>query len=269
MRRGRDVHVGLPHRDALPVRPLREVARGARRGRAGDLPGRRSGPAAAQRARGASPATTRRSGAAPGEDFLGLKTLRDGEDPRDVHWRKTPRSASSSPASARERRGPNVTHHARRRTSPSDGGDDWDHAFERRIRDVASRAVAHLKRGDAVAVRTSAEPVARADRNAGADPILRFLALLESAPASSRTPSPGAGAHGQVRPRRWPDALRARPPRDDRRPGRAGRARGRQHRHARASGPPWRSSSGSALALAVPESVAVQDRSSVTPRRRA
>ena len=33
---------------------------------------------------------------------------------------------------------------------PDGAGDEWDAAFERRIRDVASRAVAHIKRGDRV-----------------------------------------------------------------------------------------------------------------------
>ena len=60
---------------------------------------------------------------------------------------------------------------------------DWTERFERRIRDVASRAVAHLKRGDAVALRTTTGERVRANTTVGADPILRFLALLESTPA--------------------------------------------------------------------------------------
>ena len=56
---------------------------------------------------------------------------------------------------------------------------DWNATFERRIRDVASRAVAHLKRGDRVAVVTTAGGGTRADRSVGADPLLRYLALVE------------------------------------------------------------------------------------------
>ena len=121
-----------------------------------------------------------------GEDYLGLRLMRDGEDPRDVHWRK---SAAVGQLVMRER-----AREARPDVSlpldvvrPDSAGDDWDSAFERRIRDVASRAVAHLKRGDSVAVRTNAAGAARADRAAGADPVLRYLALLEPVRASSVT----------------------------------------------------------------------------------
>src|SRR5258708_38686348 len=64
-----------------------------------------------------------------------------------------------------------------------DAGDEWAIAFERSIRDVASRAVAHIKRGARVVVSTTAGGSARADRTVGADPLLRYLALLEPVPA--------------------------------------------------------------------------------------
>ena len=121
------------------------------------------------------------AGRGHGEDFLGLKIMRHGEDPRDIHWRKT---AAVGQLVMRERA---------RETRPEvripldvmkpDGEkEEWDHGFERRIRDVASRAVAHLKRGDNVTIATSAGVTVRGDRTAGADPILRFLALVETVP---------------------------------------------------------------------------------------
>jgi uncharacterized protein (DUF58 family) len=122
-----------------------------------------------------------------GEDFLGLKPMREGEDPRDIHWRKT---ASVGQRVMRERA---------REARPDvrlpldvfrskDDKEEWDLAFERRVREVASRAVAHLKRGDSVTVFTSAGGSVRADRTAGADPVLRYLALVEAttAPAGPR-----------------------------------------------------------------------------------
>jgi uncharacterized protein (DUF58 family) len=119
-----------------------------------------------------------------GDDYLGLKRMRDGEDARDIHWKK---SAALGHLVARER-----AMEARPDVSisldvlrPKASTDEWDQVFERRIRDVASRAVAHLKRGDAVAIRTNAGGGARADRSAGADPVLRYLALLDAVQADS------------------------------------------------------------------------------------
>ena len=125
-------------------------------------------------------------GRGQGEDFLGLRALRDGEDPRDVHWRKT---AAVGQLLARER-----AREARPDVmllldviKPASAPEEWDAGFERRIREIASRAVAHLKRGDCVAVRTSAGQIARADRASGADPILRFLALVEAQATPEKT----------------------------------------------------------------------------------
>ncbi len=113
-----------------------------------------------------------------GDDYLGLKLHRQGEDKRDVHWRK---SAAVGQLVMRER-----AREARPDVvlpldvlRPEDAKDDWATTFERRIRDCASKAVAHLKRGDTVTLRTTAGDAIRADRTAGADPLLRFLALVE------------------------------------------------------------------------------------------
>jgi uncharacterized protein (DUF58 family) len=62
----------------------------------------------------------------------------------------------------------------------------WLARFERRIRDAASRAVAHLRRGDSVSVLTTTGDRVRADASVGADPVLRLLALLQPAPAPPR-----------------------------------------------------------------------------------
>jgi uncharacterized protein (DUF58 family) len=121
-----------------------------------------------------------------GDDYIGLKLLRDGEDPRDVHWRK---SAAVGQLVMRERA---------REARPDivlpldvvrrdDAKDEWWSAFERRIRDVASRAVAHIKRGDSVTIKTTAAEAVRGDRSTGADRLLRFLALVESVTMSELT----------------------------------------------------------------------------------
>lgn len=119
-----------------------------------------------------------------GDDYLGLKLLRAGEDPRDVHWRK---SAAVGQLVTRER-----AREARPDivlpldvVKPEGAKEEWFNGFERRIRDVASRAVAHIKRFDAVTIRTTASDAVRADRTTGADPLLRFLALLEAVPTET------------------------------------------------------------------------------------
>jgi uncharacterized protein (DUF58 family) len=62
---------------------------------------------------------------------------------------------------------------------PADAPEDFDRRFERSVREVASRAVAHVKRGDQVLLVTSAGGRVKVDRSAGIDPLLRFLALVE------------------------------------------------------------------------------------------
>jgi uncharacterized protein (DUF58 family) len=113
-----------------------------------------------------------------GEEFMGVKLMRSGEDPRDVHWRKTAAVGQMVMRErAREMR-PDVTL-TLDAVRPAESGDEWLASFERGIRDVASRSVAHLKRGDRVSVLTTSGGVVRADRAFGADPLLRYLALLE------------------------------------------------------------------------------------------
>ena len=186
MRRGRDVHVGfriatrfpfglfeksreVPAEGELVIYPAVDPVQLPPSG-----PGRHAGQDSSL-------------GRGHGEDFLGLRALREGEDPRDVHWRKTAAVGQLVALErAREAR-PDVTL-ALDVIKPASASDDWDVIFERRIRELASRAVAHLKRGDCVTVRTSAGQVARGDRASGADPILRFLALVEAqlAPAPKK-----------------------------------------------------------------------------------
>ncbi|MBM4361639.1 MAG: DUF58 domain-containing protein, partial [Deltaproteobacteria bacterium] len=121
-----------------------------------------------------------------GDEILGVRPMREGDDPRDIYWRK---SALMGQMVLRERARDtqrNVSllldaHH------PGERPDDaWLAQFERRIRDVASRAVAHLRRGDQVIVTASTGARVRADRSVGADPLLRMLALLEAEPAPAR-----------------------------------------------------------------------------------
>jgi uncharacterized protein (DUF58 family) len=177
LRRGRDVHVGFRIATRFPFglfEKSREVTA------AGELiiyPA--VDPVQLPPARtGRAPGTAHVFERGHGEDFLGLKLMRTGDDPRDIHWRKS--AAVGQPVMrerARETQ-PDVLLNLDT-LSPTNPPDDWSAIFERRIRDLASRAIAHLKRGDSVAVRTSSGAVTRANRMVGADPLLRYLALIE------------------------------------------------------------------------------------------
>ncbi|MGK4008533.1 DUF58 domain-containing protein [Sorangium sp. So ce1036] len=119
------------------------------------------------------------SGRGGGDETFGLRPMRDGDDPRDIYWRKsTLRDQLVLRERTRETR-PDVQIVVDT-VRPAGEGDGFSQLLERRIREAASRAVAHLKRGDGVLVATTLGERARGDRNSGADEILRFLALLEA-----------------------------------------------------------------------------------------
>jgi uncharacterized protein (DUF58 family) len=111
--------------------------------------------------------------------------MRQGDDPRDIYWRKsTVRDQLILRERSRETR-PDIEAviDPVRPTAASDNGpqaEAFNQHFEKRIREVASRAVAHIKRGDGVVVSTTLGERVRGDKNLGSDPILRFLALLEA-----------------------------------------------------------------------------------------
>src|SRR5262252_1931620 len=149
------------------------------------------------------------SGRGSGDEIFGLRLMREGDDPREIYWRKsTLLDQLVLRERARETR-PDVELPLEVRR-PTDAGDEWAVQFERRIRDVASRAIAHLKRGDSVTVITTNGERVRSDRTVGADRILRFLALVEAVDAPPGERRPPKPAPAPVRP---PSARQQRPAR--------------------------------------------------------
>ena len=201
-RRGRDVHVGFRIATRFPF-GLFEKSREV--GANGDLviypavdPLQLPAASTAGRVPGVDLVVAR----GHGEEFLGLKLMRLGEDPRDVHWRKSAAVGQMVMLERARETHPDVTL-TLDAVRPAGAGDEWATAFERRIRDLASRAVAHLKRGDRVAIVSTAGSTVRADRAAGADPILRYLALVE--PVASLS-SRGREKTVEMAPTMWPRA---------------------------------------------------------------
>jgi uncharacterized protein (DUF58 family) len=115
-----------------------------------------------------------------GDEIIAVRPLRDGDDPRDIYWRKsTVSNALVLRERAREVRAEvklTLNNHAPE-LPPSEA---WANRFEQSIRDLASRAVAHLRRGDSVTLNSASGTRVRANSSTGADPLLRFLALVEA-----------------------------------------------------------------------------------------
>lgn len=131
-----------------------------------------------------------------GDEILGVRPMRQGDDPRDIYWRKST-IANQYVLLERARETRREVELVVDANFPGEQpSDEWSNVFERRIRDVASQAVAHLKRGDRVTLHAKNGERARADGTLGADPLLRFLALLEphteGAALSPRTPLPAS-----------------------------------------------------------------------------
>lgn len=145
---------------------------------------RQSAGAGAEHGEGSSLA--RRGG---GDDILGLRAMREGDDPRDIYWR---RSAGVGPPVVMER-AREVRQLVRMRLDNLHDGEKPSEqsltAFEKRVRDVASHAVFHLRRGERVTIDATSGVSAVATPGTGADPVLRFLALIDLAPV-------GADKHG-------------------------------------------------------------------------
>jgi uncharacterized protein (DUF58 family) len=128
------------------------------------------------------------------EETFALRRMRDGEDPRDLYWRK-----STVPGQFIMRERAEQTHREvrlkldvyRAKVDSEEESEAQDKAFELRIIDLASRAVAHVKRGDRVVIKTNADERISAGRSRGIDPLLRFLALVELREASESA-IPGA-----------------------------------------------------------------------------
>lgn len=132
------------------------------------------------------------------DEQLGLKPYRPGEDLRHVHWRKTAASGQIVLREHAAEGAPDVDLELDDLCPLLDRAEDdeerrrWLDQFEARIRDLGSRAVAHLARGDAIHLRTASGTRLPGNPRLGSDPILRFLALLDASP--SPAPQPGRAA---------------------------------------------------------------------------
>jgi uncharacterized protein (DUF58 family) len=130
-------------------------------------------------------AVTQRIGV--GSEIAGLRHYQAGDAARSIHWKRT---AALGRVMSYERHSDASTHLAivLDNARPKGAGAAWDEAFEQAISRAAAIAVGNVSRD------LSAEVLCRGQRSAlltagsPADPILRFLALLESVPAEQAPP---------------------------------------------------------------------------------
>lgn len=114
-----------------------------------------------------------------GDEILGLRPMRDGDDPRDIYWR---RSTQPDQRLLRIRAAEShtiATLGINNVMDQSVAPEVWLEKFEKQIQDVASASVAHLRRGDTVQIRVATGEAVRSTPALGADVLLTFLALLE------------------------------------------------------------------------------------------
>jgi len=117
-----------------------------------------------------------------GEEILGLRVMREGDDPRDIYWK---RSTMGGPKIVMER-ATEVLSHADLNLDNlipegSKPSSERSRIFEQKVRETASLAVAHLRRGEPVTIHTTGGERLYATPSEGADTTLRFLALVDFA----------------------------------------------------------------------------------------
>jgi uncharacterized protein (DUF58 family) len=169
-----------------------------------------------QAAQGARPGAGLAQGRGSGDEVIGIRPMREGDDPRDIYWRKsTAQNQMVLLERAREARR-DVTLEIDNTYDGARASAEWDERFEKHLRRTASLAVAHLRRGESVRIRTSFGERAAAAPATGADAALRFLALLEAHGKGEKPPAaPHAGRATLVTS---PEIVAAPPPSSGRRP---------------------------------------------------
>jgi len=119
-----------------------------------------------------SPARARRG------DFHGLRELRPGDDPRDIHWRTTARRGRPFVREFEEETGRNIVV-----VLDTAAGDQPPESFETAVSYAASLALVLLHRAFRVGLQAGGSSVPPAIGPVQAGNILRCLALVESTPS--------------------------------------------------------------------------------------
>ncbi len=115
-----------------------------------------------------------------GDEIMGLRPMRDGDDPRDIYWRRSTQPDQRVLRIRAEETHSEITLTINTLMYLAIPVMQWQEQFERNIREVASHTVAQLRRGNTVLIHTSSNEKLRVTPPQGADAALAFLALLEA-----------------------------------------------------------------------------------------
>jgi uncharacterized protein (DUF58 family) len=114
-----------------------------------------------------------------GDEIMGLRPMRDGDDPRDIYWRRSTQPDQCVMRIRAEETRSEITLFINNQKGDDEALTPWLDQFERGIREQASLGVAYLRRDSTVRVCTSGNESIRATPQQGADGLLTFLALLQ------------------------------------------------------------------------------------------
>ncbi|MBP9112165.1 MAG: DUF58 domain-containing protein [Polyangiaceae bacterium] len=109
-----------------------------------------------------------------GEELMGVKVMRPGEDVRDIYWKKT--AIIGQPVVIE--RGRIRETEVMLRLDLERPMQMFDPQFEKEVRKIASLTVAHVKRGTLVRLHASDGRRIIVGTASGADPVLKYLALV-------------------------------------------------------------------------------------------
>jgi len=126
-----------------------------------------------------------------GAEIDGLREHREGDEARSIHWRRSAaldRLVVREHAAEARARLTLLLDEARPSFDDEDDARAWDEGFEVAVSEAASLAYAALDAGAAVEVRARRGASPLVLPGSPADPILRFLALLETAPSHEAPP---------------------------------------------------------------------------------
>jgi uncharacterized protein (DUF58 family) len=129
-------------------------------------------------------------------EFFGLREFRQGDDPRDIHWRTSARRGGAFVRETEDDEGQEVRLVLDNRLPLVDERAAAAAAFEESVSLAASVACEMLHRGYRVGLAVSGEEITPEGGPAQTTRILRFLALIEA--VSPDGPSPRAGHTGAI-----------------------------------------------------------------------